>query len=161
MMIRNLSELIPSQRGIVRKVGGKRILRQRMMDMGLVYGAEIIFIRSAPLGDPIEFSVRGYRLSWRKEDARNILVELTGAIPLCMAPAKEEVEIAHVHGGFHFKQRVEKMGLDVGTKITVQRSIRGGPVVIDVDRKLVQLGHGMARKILVNLNHSTSIDNQD
>jgi ferrous iron transport protein A len=159
MIIRNLSELFPSQHGIVHRVGGKRILRQRMMDMGLVSGAEIVFIRCAPLGDPIEFSVRGYRLSLRKEDARNILVELTGAIPLCLVPTGEVVAVAHIHGGFHFKQRVERMGLDVGVKITVHRSIRGGPVVIEVDGKRFQVGHGMARKILVTLSHSSSAEN--
>jgi DtxR family Mn-dependent transcriptional regulator len=71
-----LSDLRIGQSGIVVKVGGKGQIRQRMMDMGLVPGSEIKVIRKAPLGDPIEFSIKGYNLSLRKSEAGDIEVEV-------------------------------------------------------------------------------------
>ena len=69
-----LSALRVGQRGIVVGVGGRGPARQRMMDMGLVRGAEVRVVRVAPLGDPIEFTVRGYSLSLRKREAQEIAV---------------------------------------------------------------------------------------
>jgi ferrous iron transport protein A len=53
----------------------KRVLKQRLMGMGITRGAEILVRRVAPLGDPIEVRVRGYELSLRKEDIGIIEVE--------------------------------------------------------------------------------------
>jgi ferrous iron transport protein A len=47
-----------------------------MMDMGLVPGTEVKVVRVAPLGDPVEFEVKGYSLSLRKSEAREITVEV-------------------------------------------------------------------------------------
>jgi len=71
-----LDKLSAGQRGIVVRVGGKGPVRQRMMDMGLVPGSEVKVVRVAPLGDPIEFEVKGYSLSLRKSEAREITVEV-------------------------------------------------------------------------------------
>ncbi len=73
----NLDTLRVGQRGIVIGVGGKGQVRQRMLDMGLVPGSEIEVIRVAPLGDPVEFSIKGYHLSLRKSEAKEIIVEVT------------------------------------------------------------------------------------
>ncbi len=59
----------------VLKLNGKGAMRRRIMDMGLTRGARVCMRKVAPLGDPIEVSVRGYSLSIRKEDAANIIVE--------------------------------------------------------------------------------------
>lgn len=72
-----LHELRAGQRGIVVRVGGKGLARRRMMDMGLVTGSEVEVVRVAPLGDPIEFIVKGYSLSLRKSEAKNITVEVS------------------------------------------------------------------------------------
>lgn len=50
-------------------------LRRRIMDMGITKGTSIYLRKVAPLGDPIEVTVRGYELSLRKEDAENIIVK--------------------------------------------------------------------------------------
>jgi DtxR family Mn-dependent transcriptional regulator len=71
-----LDTLKAGQRGIVVRVKGKGPARRRMMDMGLVPGAEVKAVRAAPFGDPIEFQVKGYSLSLRKTEARNITVEI-------------------------------------------------------------------------------------
>jgi DtxR family Mn-dependent transcriptional regulator len=70
-----LSDLKKGQKGIIVHVGGKGAVKRRMMDMGVVPGSEISVIRVAPFGDPIEFSIKGYSLSLRKSEAKEILVE--------------------------------------------------------------------------------------
>jgi DtxR family Mn-dependent transcriptional regulator len=72
-----LHELKVGQRGVVVRVGGQGPVRRRMMDMGLVTGAEVKVVRVAPLGDPVEFEVKGYSLSLRKSEARNVIVEVS------------------------------------------------------------------------------------
>lgn len=56
-----LHELKVGQHGIVVRVGGQGTVRRRIMDMGLVSGTEVKVVRVAPLGDPIEFEVKGYK----------------------------------------------------------------------------------------------------
>ena len=75
--IKPLSELKPGQRGRVVKVGGSGAIHRRILDMGVVPGAEIEVERVAPLADPVEFKLLGYHLSLRKEEARNIHVEVS------------------------------------------------------------------------------------
>ena len=57
------------------KVHGEGALRRRIMDMGLTKGVEVYVGKVAPLGDPIEITVRGYELSLRKADAEMIEIE--------------------------------------------------------------------------------------
>ncbi|MBQ9094743.1 MAG: ferrous iron transport protein A [Akkermansia sp.] len=59
----------------VLKVAGEGALRQRILDMGLTKGAEVMVRKVAPLGDPLEITVRGYELSLRKREAACIVVE--------------------------------------------------------------------------------------
>ena len=57
------------------KLHGEGAVKRRIMDMGITKGAEIFVRKVAPLGDPIEVTVRGYELSLRKADAETIEVE--------------------------------------------------------------------------------------
>lgn len=57
------------------KVGGEGAVKRRLMDMGLTKGTELYIRKVAPLGDPVEITVRGYELSLRKADAELIDVE--------------------------------------------------------------------------------------
>ena len=59
----------------VTKLGGEGALKRRIMDMGITKGTSIYVRKVAPLGDPVEITVRGYELSLRKADAENIVVE--------------------------------------------------------------------------------------
>lgn len=59
----------------IQDVTGDDTLAIRLMEMGLIEGEEIELIGAAPLGDPLEFSVRGYRLSLRANEARRVVVE--------------------------------------------------------------------------------------
>ena len=57
------------------KLTGQGAVKRRIMDMGITKGVEIFFRKVAPLGDPVEVTVRGYELSLRKDDASMIEVE--------------------------------------------------------------------------------------
>lgn len=71
-----LDQLERGQRAVVVRIRGERTLRRRLLDMGLVTG-ELVALRAvAPLGDPIELTLKGYQLSLRKAEARLIVVEL-------------------------------------------------------------------------------------
>ena len=60
----------------VLKISGENVLKRRIMDMGITKGIPIFVRKVAPLGDPVEITVRGYELSVRKEDAQMIEVEV-------------------------------------------------------------------------------------
>ena len=70
-----LRELNVGETGVIAKINTTGALKQRLMDMGLIKGAEVKIIKIAPLGDPIELEVSGYNLSIRKDDAQNILMK--------------------------------------------------------------------------------------
>ncbi len=57
------------------KLHGEGAIKRRIMDMGITKGTEVYVRKVAPLGDPVEVTVRGYELSLRKEDARMIEVQ--------------------------------------------------------------------------------------
>ena len=59
----------------VKKLHGEGAVKRRIMDMGITKGVEVYVRKVAPLGDPIEITVRGYELSLRKADAESIEVE--------------------------------------------------------------------------------------
>ena len=60
----------------VAKLHGEGPVKRRIMDMGITKGTDVYVRKVAPLGDPIEVTVRGYELSLRKSEAENILVSL-------------------------------------------------------------------------------------
>lgn len=70
-----LKEIKCGQTVKVIKVDGMGAIRRRIMDMGITKGCEVFVRKVAPLGDPIEVTVRGYELSLRKSDAEMIIVE--------------------------------------------------------------------------------------
>ena len=75
-MVVALKELSPGQKGKVRQVTGRGEVFKRLLDMGLTPGSLIEMRRVAPLGDPLEITVKGYHLSLRKQEAEKITVEL-------------------------------------------------------------------------------------
>ncbi|MDO4731735.1 MAG: FeoA family protein [Clostridia bacterium] len=71
-----LNELKIGKQAKVTAVNGKGILRRRLLDLGITPRTKISVTKIAPMGDPIEITVRGYELTIRIEDAQNIEVEL-------------------------------------------------------------------------------------
>ena len=70
-----LDQLGIGKRAFITKVGGEGALRRRLLDMGLTPGTDITLRKVAPMGDPIELHLRGYELTLRLEDAKNIGIE--------------------------------------------------------------------------------------
>lgn len=73
--MKTLREVKPGETVKVAKLGGEGAIKRRIMDMGITKGVEIFVRKVAPLGDPMEVTVRGYELSIRKADAELISVE--------------------------------------------------------------------------------------
>ncbi len=73
--MKELSNVKVGKNAKVVKVIGEGALKRRIMDMGITKDTNIFVRKTAPLGDPIEVSIRGYELTIRKEDAKIILVE--------------------------------------------------------------------------------------
>ena len=67
-----LDQLAVGKTAVIRTVGGEGALRLRLLDMGLIPKTQVTMRKIAPMGDPIEIMVRGYELTLRREDARNI-----------------------------------------------------------------------------------------
>lgn len=73
--MKTLKEVPVGSRATVKRIHGEGSLRRRIMDMGITKGTEIFVRKVAPLGDPVELTVRGYELSIRKNEAEAIEVE--------------------------------------------------------------------------------------
>ena len=74
----HLNQLKPGQSARIEQVGGEGALRQHFLDMGVIPGTEITLVKLAPLGDPMEFRLRGYELTLRVTDAEKIAVAAPG-----------------------------------------------------------------------------------
>ena len=67
-----IDDLKIGQSGTISQVGGEGALRLRFLDMGLIPGTMVLLQKVAPMGDPIQIRLRGYELTIRREDARQI-----------------------------------------------------------------------------------------
>lgn len=77
--MKTLKDIKPGGRARVARVSGDGAVKRRIMDMGITKGTEIYVRKVAPLGDPIEVTVRQYELTLRKADAEMVLVEMLSA----------------------------------------------------------------------------------
>lgn len=73
--LKTLKEARPGETVRILKIHGEGALRRRIMDMGVTKGTELYIRKVAPLGDPVEVTVRGYELSIRRGDAQSIEIE--------------------------------------------------------------------------------------
>ncbi len=75
-MQKKLSEFAVGQSGVIKSVAGEGRIRRRLFDMGVTPGAEVYLRKRAPLGDPIEITLRDYELTLRKSEADLVLTEV-------------------------------------------------------------------------------------
>ena len=68
-MARRLSEFAVGESGTILSVSGEGAVRRRLFDMGVTPGADVKLRKKAPLGDPVEITIRGYELTLRKAEA--------------------------------------------------------------------------------------------
>ncbi len=76
-MEKTLDSFVVGEKGTVKTVVGEGKIKRRLFDMGITPGAEIYMRKRAPLGDPIEVTVRGYELTLRKTEASCVTMEVT------------------------------------------------------------------------------------
>ena len=86
-----LNELPIGKSARVDTVGGTGALRQHFLDMGLIPGAEVTLIKLAPMGDPMELRIHGYELTLRLEDAAQIGITPTEAVPPVHTPVEDKM----------------------------------------------------------------------
>ena len=77
-MQKTVDKLKKDEIGVVVALACTGALRRRIIDMGITPGAQIILRKVAPFGDPLEINVRGYELSIRKSEAKQIMVDTAG-----------------------------------------------------------------------------------
>ena len=75
-MLKRLDEFKIGETGLIKKVEGEGRLRRRLFDMGVTPGAKVYLRKKAPLGDPLEVTIRGYELTLRKSEAELVLLEV-------------------------------------------------------------------------------------
>ena len=75
-MEKTLDLFSPTETGIVKTVAGEGKIKRRLFDMGITPGAQITMRKKAPLGDPIEVTLRGYELTLRKTEASCVTMEI-------------------------------------------------------------------------------------
>ncbi len=123
------------------------------MAMGMVPGTEIEVLRKAPLGDPVEYRIKGYSLSMRKADAADIEVRPNGGVngfsrPMATIPEGDTGRIVGLHAGKGLARKLERMGFSLGSEIRILRTGRGR-LKVELDGSEVAVGKGMAMKIMV------------
>ena len=75
-MLKTLDEFKVGETGLIKKVEGEGRLRRRLFDMGVTPGATVYLRKKAPLGDPLEVTIRGYELTLRKSEAALVYLEV-------------------------------------------------------------------------------------
>lgn len=75
-MEKTLDTFVVGESGVVKTVLGEGKIKRRLFDMGITPGAEVFMRKKAPLGDPIEITVRGYELTLRKTEAVCVVTEV-------------------------------------------------------------------------------------
>ena len=77
-MLKRLDEFKIGETGLVANVNGEGRFRRRLLDMGVTPGTKIFLRKKAPLGDPLEITLRGYELTLRKDEAQLVVLEVEG-----------------------------------------------------------------------------------
>ena len=75
-MLKKLDQIEKGETGLVKSVEGDGKIRRRLFDMGVTPGAKVVLRMKAPMGDPIELTIRGYELSLRKAEAALVNIEV-------------------------------------------------------------------------------------
>lgn len=86
----NLSQLKPTQMGLIEEVQGTGALRHHLLDMGFLPDTPVIVQKRAPMGDPLQIRLRGYEITLRKEEAEKLLVRKVDGLPPSKRPQSDE-----------------------------------------------------------------------
>lgn len=128
--ITSLDRLEPGCRSRIIGIRAFGSLRKRMLAMGMVPGAEVDVIRAAPLGDPVEYRVKGYCLSLRRAEAGLVEVALEGAMmesvcPLVFLAPGTVARVAGFRAGKGLQTRLFGMGFCADVRVKIVSADRG------------------------------------
>jgi len=140
-----LSELEPGEMGVITKVGGEGAIRSRLLSMGILPGAVIRVVRRSPLGDPVEYEIRGVFLSLRKIEADRVEVEKV--LPIYLVSPGKRVRVVILDGGMGFLRNMGTIGIAPGKEVVVRS--RCCPMTVETERGVFQLGRGESYRIYV------------
>ncbi|MFZ9825267.1 MAG: FeoA family protein [Gemmataceae bacterium] len=73
----SLDQIPVGTRGVILSITGEDVIAQRLMEMGVIDGEPFHLLRTAPLGDPLDVEIHGYRLSLRKTEASRVQVQIS------------------------------------------------------------------------------------
>ena len=79
--IKTVNDLLPGEKGIIKEINSGGLVKQRLMDMGIIHGATVEMVRPAPLGDPIQIRVFNSLLALRRDEAELLVVDHYGDTP--------------------------------------------------------------------------------
>ncbi len=140
-----LSELNIGETGIVVDVLGSGAIHRRLLSMGILPGTIIRVVRASPLGDPIEYEIRGFFISLRRREAE--YVEVDKVVPLYLVPPNTDVRVVFIDGGVGFIRKMNSMGISVGKRVRVIRPCC--PMLVRTDLGEFTIGRGMAYRVYV------------
>jgi ferrous iron transport protein A len=165
MSVVTLDQMVPGESGKITRVRGKGPIQRRLVDMGITSGAVIDVVKPSPLGDPVEYRLRGYYLTLRRAEAKSIEVELINrkvihrrkgqhlsgaALPLGLCKSGQNVEISWTRGGRGMRKKLQDMGLIPGSVLSVLQNDFPGPLIISLsDGTRLVIGKRLAMHILV------------
>ena len=150
--VRPLSAFAVGEFAQVAEVGGERALKRRLLDMGIVPGAELRVEKAAPLGDPLEVVLNGVHLTMRKEEAEMVRARRRDLIPLAQA-APGLYHVGYLLGGRQFIQEAEALRLTPGQGVEVLDPGRGEHLQLKLAGARVVLDSGMGEKVFVEPYH--------
>ena len=148
MTTKPLSEISPGIKGRIAGIDLTGKVRRYLSDMGMVIGSEIQMERTAPLGDPIEIKIKGYALTLRKETASKITIEME-IVPLSMIESGRDAVVAGHLGGDNLVRKMSELGINEGARLGVMENRGHGPLRLIFSEAHLEIGRGMAQKILV------------
>jgi len=146
--MKKLSELAVGDWGVIQAVEGKPALRRRLETMGFIPGTRVRVSRCAPMGDPRAYELLGYCISLRQEEAEMVIVEPIKVYPLSEAPPGR-FKIVGISGGRGLAQKLANLGILPDVVVVRKDNGQTGPVTVEIQGQMVQIGRGMARRITV------------
>jgi ferrous iron transport protein A len=142
-----LDKLKQCQFGKIITINSNGEIKKRLLEMGIVKDTIIMVQGVAPLGDPIEIKVKGYMLTLRKEEAKNIELQKLRSLYYCQEG--ETVEIDFIYSGQGFQNKLDEIGLVKGSKVKIIKNNNNGPITIELNNSEFEFGRGQASKIIV------------
>lgn len=150
--VRPLSAFAVGEFARVTDVGGERSLKRRLLDMGIVPGAELRVEKAAPLGDPLELVLNGVHLTLRKAEAETVRARPRHLSPLA-GSAPGLYHVGYLQGGKQFIREAEALQLTPGQVVEVLEPTGGEHMLIRLGSSRLVLGGGMAEKVFVEPYH--------